>query len=271
MKNFSIGLLLLSGITACNLYGGRDIDKIQEVRLQPGSTSIYAWSLSLKDNKSNTEYLLTDTIRVRIFDEPETIQGHERLTRIEAQSLVSKESGTSSAWYKSFPESLIEIAYMNPGVTGHVKPKIVEGALSGDQLPVFIQLDMPFSLSLQLGEKGYAELFYDDTSIRVREEPRLVYQYPLVEGQKWVNFNDPFFSQTQVKGYREIVVEAGHFKAAALKTTIAHGLEWKDYVDEQGLIMREHHFTQTGSSESGSVTGTLFTHERLELIARYSP
>jgi hypothetical protein len=78
-------------------------------------------------------------------------------------------------------------------------------------------------------------------SIQIRDDPRVVYLYPMSGGTSWVSFTLPFLQERTVEGYEDVRVKGGQYHCARIRTRIpafAPNLNWLDYVSSQGLVTR---------------------------------
>jgi hypothetical protein len=203
--------------------------------LSLGKTWKYAWSSVLSDSTGKILNSETDSFQVRIASINDTLKNYAELIRFEAQSMVHY-IGTSKVWYQFAGDSLVEIAYSNAGSVPVVLPKL--GALTvKDQKNTSLSFSLfPYIIQKLMKSKGLQD------SILFREDIRIVYKFPLVNGNKWTSFTYPFLQVREVVGTESIERAGKNFSCTKIKTTIptlAPDIEWYDYVSMEGLIERQ--------------------------------
>ena len=203
--------------------------------LSLGKTWVYGWSAVLTDSTGNVAGSETDTFQVRITSIHDTLKNFIGLIRFEAQS-ISHFIGVTKVWYQFAGDSLVEIAYNNAGATPVVLPKQSSKATRRvkNDPPVFSLF--PKSVRSLMKLKGFED------SVILRNDIRIVYQFPLSIGKTWTSFTAPFLETREVIG-SEMLERAGkNFSCAKIKTMIPElspDIEWYDDVANDGLIERQ--------------------------------
>jgi len=112
--------------------------------------------------------------------------------------------------------------------------------------------------------------FQTDSTI-IRQDPRVVYMYPMSQGDSWTSFTSPFLQTREVIGSETVQISVGSRLCAKIKTDspiFNPETEWYDYVDADGLILRTVTMnvimTNPDNPES---QGTLLVNERAELLS----
>jgi hypothetical protein len=108
-------------------------------------------------------------------------------------------------------------------------------------------------------------------TVRFRDDIRIVYKFPLVNGNKWTSFTYPFLQVREVVGTESIERAGKRFSCTKIKTTIPTldpNIEWYDYVSMEGLIERQIKFDSLAQATSDSPDIVSYGHadESLELI-----
>ncbi len=203
--------------------------------LSLGKTWTYARSWVLSDSTGNILHSETDSFQVRIASIYDTLNNYKELIRFEAQS-IPHFAGLTKVWYKFAGDSLVEIAYKNAGATPVILPKQRANAASGIKKgPPLFSL-FPQSLVALMKLKGFED------SVIFRDDIRIVYKFPLENGDKWTSFRFPILQEREVVGTETIGRAGKNFSCAKIKTTIPTmdpSIEWYDYVSKEGLIERQ--------------------------------
>lgn len=220
---------------ACN-HDPSGPGEIQVLSFGLNSTSRYNWSFVEEDTLGQQILWGSDTVVTRVASDNDIVGTNVGLTRMEAYS-ISHYIATTQAWYKSYPDSLVEIAYSSAGATPIVLPKRMPGT---PVPPGFVRsaadyLRTPLAVRSLLKTRGIQD------SVIERSDKRVVYVYPLSMGSTWVSFRHPFVQNRQVEGYETVVAGSRTFWCAKIRTSIPEfdsSLEWFDYVSWEGLIKR---------------------------------
>ena len=128
--------------------------------------------------------------------------------------------------------------------------------------------DLPFSVlrtAASACEGGEAAEFYGGC---LNTPPRRVYAFPLSPGRTWdLSVGEAGTFQRQVETMQDITVEAGTFRTAVVRTDLADGV-YRDFVAEEGLVLREWDHELRVLDETGAPTGqTQRIVSRAELVA----
>lgn len=237
-----------------------------EIHFAAGKQFMYAWSFESRDSVGDLVFSLHDTIVVGVESTDDVVDTLSGLVRLRAYSVVDS-IGSSLVWYRNTQSSCAEVAYAGAGQVPPVLPKIGTtppwaGIIDRASL-VFVPLAVQRVLPC-------ASLSRNDSAI-MRQDPRIVFKYPLSEGQSWTSFTDPFLQTRVVVGSETVQISAGSRLCAKIKTDspiFNPKTEWYDYVDADGLILRTVTMnvimTNPDNPES---QGTLLVNERAELLS----
>jgi hypothetical protein len=231
--------------------------------LSLGKTWKYAWSSVLSDSTGKILNSETDSFEVRIASINDSLKNYTELIRFEAQS-IPHYRGVSQVWYKFAGDSLVEIAY-NGVYNGMTMPKRNISIIKEGQANPALFLLFPKSLITLMKMKGVFD------TVRFRDDIRIVYKFPLVNGNKWTSFTYPFLQVREVVGTESIERAGKRFSCTKIKTTIPTldpNIEWYDYVSMEGLIERQIKFDSLAQATSDSPDIVSYGHadESLELI-----
>jgi hypothetical protein len=231
--------------------------------LSLGKTWKYAWSSVLSDSTGKILNSETDSFEVRIASINDSLKNYTELIRFEAQS-IPHYRGVSQVWYKFAGDSLVEIAY-NGVYNGMTMPKRNISIMKEGQANPALFLLFPKSLITLMKMKGVFD------TVRFRDDIRIVYKFPLVNGNKWTSFTYPFLQVREVVGTESIERAGKRFSCTKIKTTIPTldpNIEWYDYVSMEGLIERQIKFDSLAQATSDSPDIVSYGHadESLELI-----
>jgi hypothetical protein len=231
--------------------------------LSLGKTWKYAWSSVLSDSTGKILNSETDSFEVRIASINDSLKNYTELIRFEAQS-IPHYRGVSQVWYKFAGDSLVEIAY-NGVYNGMTMPKRNISIMKEGQANPALFLLFPKSLITLMKMKGVFD------TVRFRDDIRIVYKFPLVNGNKWTSFTYPFLQVREVVGTESIERAGKRFSCTKIKTTIPTldpNIEWYDYVSMEGLIERQIKFDSLAQATSDSPDIVSYGHadELLELI-----
>lgn len=188
------------------------------------------------------------------------------LVSIKAYSLVDS-IGTTVVWYLNDQNACSEIAYSGAGHTPVVLPKRTAPKAEG------ITDDRAFSFFVPLivRQPFRSAPFITGDSVIFREDPRIVFMYPLSDGQSWTSFTSPWLQTRHVVGTEVIQTIVGSRPCAKIMTeapSIEKDLEWYDYVSPEGLLRRTVKRTFPLILEYGPIPiGTFTGEERLEVLS----
>jgi len=246
--------------------GPTEYGSAPQVEFLPGMVYRYAWSSVLRDTLGNVMVEERDTVVLTVASVEETLDTLEHLIRI----VITSSSGTSEVYYRNTETALIDVAYAVGG-TPLVEPSIRTIGEEWKNVVPSLALIVPMSVQRFAGDG----LPGGTDSVIVRNDPRVVYQYPLSSGQSWVSFTYPFVETREVIGNEYVDVPAGGRSCIKIRTDLSWGgsIEWFDYVDAQGLVKRTIRsdviFTTQESPETGEAAVAL---EQAELLwAGFSP
>lgn len=230
------------------------------MELKVGKTWRYAWSLTLRDSIGNVRFSDADTIVVSVDGVNETVGNFRNLVRL---SSWGSDFRSSHVWYAQTDSDFVELAYRWSGGR-QAFPKIISKTVDEGARK------KPFFLTEPVAVQWMRAQTVPQDSILLREEPRVVYRYPLVPGMSWISFSQPFLQTREAIGFESITVNGKGFHSIRIKTTIpdlAPDLQWYDYVTLEGLIRRTLDMEILITSEDDPEVGQRGTiSERLELV-----
>ncbi len=235
---------------------------LQAIPFLLGSENIYSWSATL-DSAGTVFFNANDSISIRIISVSEKIGNYTNVALLEGHSLLNS-GGSVKVWYLPTQDSLAEIAYSGAGRLPVVMPK-GEKRSSG-----YSELILPYSIRKVMSLKSRTI-----DSVLWRDDPRVVYKFPLETGKKWTSFRTPFHQTRTVEGYELVSVTAGNFLCAKIKTDIIWNitpdtaLTWYDYVSAEGLISRKIEWKNIRmTDENVNELGYFNSTEQMELVSR---
>jgi hypothetical protein len=223
----------------------------------------YAYSVDNRIIETDSVlFSLDETARVRTISRNATVPGYEGLIELETDF---SNLGTQRTWYERTPEQLREVGYSLSGIGGAVQPRGVAVVSDVFAWPRIVT---------ELGgrHRPVGRTGGEEDSVIVREEPRVVYEFPLEVGASWVSFSSLFLSTREVVGRETITVTAGTFDCFVIRTEVDvdfEEFEWLDYVSEEhGLVLRTMEFVGEYFPEPGPDPGIpVRSVERLELTS----
>jgi hypothetical protein len=261
----AIVLSLFFLFVSCNNKDGINGEAvIDAVPFVVNNVNSYRWSATY-DSAGIITQSFADSFRVQVKSNSETVNGINNLTLVEASKLNSNTT-LQKVWYRITKDTLTEIGYQFnagadiPGIS--IFPKQSSYGNTGSMIFV------PRTLRMLLKKK------YAFDSLMLREDARIVYQYPLTVGKKWTSFRTPFLQTREVVGTEMIRVRAGDYLCLKIRSTIefpfSEPLEYFDYVAHDGLILRtfKDRFVMTNESNPDGIGVFSSVDERLELISR---
>jgi len=264
IRNNIISALCFALFASCNNPSGNNSGGMY-VNFVVGTNHLYAWSFEMRDSLGNVLTSDSDNVVVIVRGTNESLDSLTGLILLETHG-QRENPGSEFVWYRQNQDSLVEIAYSNPGRVPLVIPK--QNQITNKKFTQNSSISpaiVPKSVQLLLTAKGIQL-----DSVRFRDDIRVVYKYPLTVGQQWTSFRDPFLQTRQMVGWENVTVKAGTFYCAKILTRIpelAPDLEWYDYVSAQGIVRRTIYFgNMLLTNENGDVIGTQSVNERSEMI-----
>src|SRR3989338_6389769 len=171
MKKTLLFLCIL--LLSCDKTGPTEYGFIlTDVRFATGTRYTYGWSMVTRDSAGN---LLSE-----YFD---TLDG---LTRVRGYSLVDS-IGSTLVWYQNDQSACAEVAYRNAGAIPFVLPK---KGTTREQWTVEPRSN-PFFFPLIIQKVLPAPRMTPVDSLIVRNDPRIVFKYPLIIGGARGLFSHP--------------------------------------------------------------------------------
>lgn len=258
-------LLLLFSSLSCD--HGTAIDEqfpIQSIEWKLGNSFVYSWSIVEIDSVGHEKLTSSDTVKVLVAGIGETIGTYTGLVKFEGFS-IPRNHGSTFIWYQNRNNDFVEVAYRAAGPIIFPKRGIANNIGGGEFTAPF-----PFSLPKIIPQRlGIREITSD--SVIVRNDPRIVYRYPLNIGTSWVSFQNPFLQTREVVGVEDVQIPLGILRCTKIQTRIpisAPTIEWFDRIDNKGLVLRTISATLPVSGPDLIVTDTIRMREKLELLQR---
>jgi len=253
-------LLPFAGCEKSDTAGG-DVDSID---LAIGSAWTYRWQFAEYASTGELLWDTTGTYIVVVSATGQTVGPYQGLTLLEARN-QDLPSQTSAIWYSQTSERLTEVAYRSPGQTPLVFPKD-SGPRPGPLAAAVSPIGEPLAIQRRLGPRLVAD------SIQIRDDPRVVYLYPMSGGASWVSFTSPFLQERTVEGYEDLAAQGGQYHCARIRTrvpTLSPNLHWIDYVSSEGLVQRtfDTWVQALGEEWPEGATDSIRILETLELVA----
>lgn len=239
--------------------------EVASIDLTVGSAWTYRWHLEQFAPDGTMLWDTTSQFIVVVVANNQMVGNYQGLTLLEVRDR-DRPSGTTEIWYSQSGDRLTEVAYRSPSHTPIVLPKRTGVAAQDPRsTPPISPLVSPWVLRKHLVQASVAD------SIQIREDPRIVYVYPLSVGAAWVAFTSPFHQEREVEAYEDLSSSGTTFHCARIRTTIPHlapGLEWIDHVSVHGLVKRTFDSWVVVSDPSGSPTAdSVRVIESIDLVA----
>ena len=260
-KQITICCCLIILFSSCKDDGVKGDNTITSIPYVVGTSNSYRWSTQI-DSAGNFIQSISDSFTVKIESNTESFNGLNNLTLLEARRLSGTEV-LQRVWYKMNNDSLTEIAYrFGPNMSGiSIFPKRNSSIAFGSLM------SLPRAINSVLATKTALD------SIILRDDPRIVYKFPLSIGMRWISFHSPFLQTREVVGTEQVTVQSGVYSCLKIKSSFyissTDSLVYYDYVTKEGLILRTFTsrllYTTENNPEGLGVFVTL--DERLEIIA----
>lgn len=261
---FVVGIISLS----CD-HGVSDGEQflIQSHEWKFGDSFVYSWSIAEIDSTGHEIPISSDTLKVQVASRGETVGSHRDMVAFKGFSLTY-DRGSAIIWYEIKNGQLLEVAYRLDGGVPIVFPKRkIVNKFESSEFTTLLSFSLPNIIQQQLGE---SEMKLDSTI--VRDEPRVVYQYPLHMGNFWISFRDPFLQTREIVGVENVSTPLGISRCMKIQVripAIIPNMEWFDYVDTKGLVSRTV-LVKTLRMSAGfiNVVDTVRIRERVQLLQR---
>jgi hypothetical protein len=262
-------VLCLFGSCKENPGGNGNGEQIDDaaLKLSLGDSYIYRWTMAITDSTKDSvsHYSEADTACASVDAINQKVDTLTGLVRM--KSKLNHEPMTAIVWYRQLDSSLTELAYSSAGAGATmVLPKANRQEPAGRALASWNTL--PRSVQWWLQKKK----MLGDSAMK-RDDPRVVYMYPLRVGGEWLSFSNPFPEYRRVVALVNVSAGGRNYACAKIKTTLptidANGdIEWYDYVGSAGLILRTMFIRGVVVTESSPDSAGVFTsEERLELLS----
>ncbi len=245
--------------------GSDPAGEIQSIDLSVGSAWTYRWHVEQYASDGSMVWDTTSHYIVVVSAINQSVGPYQGCVLLEARDRDNP-AGTAQIWYAQTSERLTEVAYRTSGAVPIIFPKRENsGAQAPSPRAMLPAVFEPFLLQQGLDPSALSD------SIQIRQEPRVVYVYPLGIGAAWVSFQTPFLQERTVEDYADLAAQGGTYHCARIRTTIpdfAPGLEWIDHVSSQGLVRRTFDsWVQLTDPLGGALQDSVHVLESIELLA----
>jgi hypothetical protein len=181
----------------------------------------------------------------------------------------------SETWFYANDDRLLEIAHRNADLAPFVVPKAsvhgtdpVAGFLSSHSKILQLVADNSnLYVRKKTGSKADEENEIRDQVI-IREDPRVVYQFPLEEGSEWISFETPFL---QTRHVEQVITGSG--SDSGEKTAVIHTestrlnlRRWIEIVNTDGLQERTLEYTLIATDETGAPRSDFHLRETFRIL-----
>ena len=273
IRNF---IILLAFAIACDSpteNAGQE-NFIESIKFEPGTVFTYSYSFEETDSTFTevVEIIEQGTIEISIHEADRVPDGPEATFKTEMKFTHSDEF--SETWFHVTDDRLLEVAHRNADLAPLVLPKA--STLSTDPAAGFLSFHSKI-LQLAAGNTNFYERKKtgskadEENEIRnqvvIREDPRVVYQFPLEEGSEWISFETPFLQTRRVD---QMIF--GSESESREKTAVIHtesprlDLErWIEIVNPEGLQERILEYTLDGTDETGTFRRKVYLRESYQL------
>jgi|GEM_PF-5271056 len=229
MRILFLLLFLLLFLSSCDSNDEPEEQIIENILFVPGQQRTYEQTLITLDlDDEGNEVGRTveiDTFIVEAQSESEPVPEVEGTIQVDMYNPENPDR-VISFWYIQSDSQLVEVAHRNTG--SYVMLKNGRIHMGNPLLPVI----------------HFQEETGSPDEIRVRDFPRVVMEFPLIEGRNWISFVDPGISIVitgEVLEPQEIEVPAGKFLSQVFKTTHTFrgaSIEILHYITADGLVKR---------------------------------
>lgn len=227
-----------------------------------GNSSSYLHTTTVSDSLGMTTESRTDSFTVRVISTNASFNGMTPLVLLEMSPFGSS-TPLQRAWYKTGTDTLTEIGYQ------FLNTERIVGGLNG-----FPKAQSDFSngslMTVPEAIRRFVKMRIAADSARLRDDPRIVYLFPLTIGDKWISFRSPFLQTREVVGSEMVTVRGGSFYCVKIRSAVEGLFEYFDYVAAEGLVLRTIVLRAEITTETDpDGTGEFITvKERLERISR---
>lgn len=270
-------LLLILIVCGCDIF--RTGDVVRRVTLQPGMEFTYHYSFIETDSTftDSLGFISTYMVKVTVLDSDTTIAGHENLIQLRVTPGGSDGSleETQDIWYIQNREALTEIAHRNPAIISPVVPKMSEKGYYRQRNTSNINFFESGTLNFIMYQKKITDYIGSSIpadSIQIREDPRIVLQYPIQENNEWTSFTNPFTLHRKVIEVTENELTGQSNWTASIQSWYdpveikSVYFDWVDRFDKHGLISRIIKSTHLTGESIENEEGRFHTIEKVELI-----
>jgi len=275
LKSRYIALLFVISI-ACDSSTENTVpeDVIESITFETGTVFTYFYSFEETDSTFSevVEIIEQGTIEMTVLEADRVPGGPEATFKTETNFTNSDEF--SETWYYATDNHLLEMAYRNAGLTPIVQPKASEpviepqsGFLTSHSR--LLQLAGGNKISFDRKKSGNTADKENEISdeVIIRDEPRVVYQFPLEEGSEWISFETPFL---QTRFVAQVI--SGSESESGKKTAVIHvefprlDLErWIEIVNTDGLQERILEYTLIATDETGAPRSDVHLRETFRI------
>lgn len=274
--------LTVAALFLAILMGGCDLfnqsekghGEIERVNFEPGTVYTYSRMFMMTDSTftDTLEIVASDTVQVSVHREYE-IEGLINTLRFETIDIHT--GSLSETWYLHSEDKFIELAHRNAGLNPPVQPKIAgyEGVNIESIGPVPSLISQLTAAKQAVGNELTDKLIF-------REDPRIVYQYPMHEGKSWISFIDPFKTTRTVLEIDAMVFSGRDQFLARIRNDIQlygdffGGLNIEERIGEDGMHSRVIKSVQMGMRpfvHKDPMPGYFYIVDNTELISIDTP
>jgi len=250
-------------------------DVIESITFEPGAVFTYSYSFKETDSTFSevVEIIEQGTIEMTVLEADRVPGGSEATFKTETNFTNSDEF--SETWYYASDNHLLEIAHRNAGLTPIVQPKASEpviepqsGFLTSHSRILQLAGDNKISFDRKKSGNTADEENEISDEVIIRDEPRVVYQFPLEEGSEWISFETPFL---QTRFVEQVI--SGSESDSGKKTAVIHvefprlDLErWIEIVNTDGLQERILEYTLIATDETGAPRSDVHLRETFLIV-----
>ncbi len=280
---------LLSGIAAASLFviliacdssglsGGLAPGPLPEV-FAANRAWAYDYTFTQTRPDGTLDTTVTGTVRVRVTDTSASVGPWSGLVELATVDAATPDD-VKRTWYVQNRDSLAAVAYQNAGATpviGLLRPASSRTRSLQDAVGVLPSRILQRRLAQHANSLARVATRPSarDTTVRLREDPRISLRRPLTTGQTWIGFRDPFVQERSVRGRETTITPAGSFDAVLIESTLpemAPSFQSTDYVARKGLVRRVVTDTLQMRDPDGTVVGSGTMREEFVLMSLTDP
>lgn len=268
--------IFLLFLGACDLIRESEMGhgEIDQINFEPGTVYTYSRILMRTDSTQTDtlEVIASDTLQVSVHREYNIIELANTL-RFETTDVQSGQ--LTETWYLNNNDNFLELASRNAGRNPPVQPKTV------NSIGTIFEATGPVPSLITEFIEAEQEATADTLNpIIFRDQPRIVYDYPMHAGKRWISFIEPFTVSREVVGV-ETIEAAGRDQFLArikndfeLYSDLGGEVTIEELVGETGLYSRVISSSQSGFQPQlgkDPFPGTFYLMDVTELISVQVP